>query len=261
MVGSEQTLSSVEIADMIEKSHSNLMRDIRRYTEQFTEAKIGFVDFFKESSYIDAKGETRPCYKVTKKGCEFIAHKLTGIKGTIFTARYINRFHEMENMILNQKPKAPWFIKRFRGEYIMLFRDFETITGVNQEVNFTSLKRPDALVGGRDYNGWASRAAVNKEEFRNMHGFDYGEDDYMMYLTILGIKKALLMYKGDRGKRTDWEKCKMIEKGLEVLRDKKLETKRLCVTKSENKDGTNHVFQIQVTGTLNHKVEIRQQGA
>ncbi len=36
------------------------------------------------------------CYLVTKKGCEFIAHKLTGQKGTEFTARYINRFHEME---------------------------------------------------------------------------------------------------------------------------------------------------------------------
>lgn len=40
-----------------------------------------------------------PCFMVTKKGCEFIAHKLTGRKGTEFTARYINRFHEMENLI------------------------------------------------------------------------------------------------------------------------------------------------------------------
>jgi hypothetical protein len=38
-----------------------------------------------------------PCYLVTKKGCEFIAHKLTGQKGTEFTAWYINRFHEMED--------------------------------------------------------------------------------------------------------------------------------------------------------------------
>ena len=86
----EQTLSSIEISDMIEKEHSKLLRDLRRYIEQFNEAKIGFVDFFKESTYKDAKGETRPCYRITKKGCEFIAHKLTGIKGTIFTAR-LNR--------------------------------------------------------------------------------------------------------------------------------------------------------------------------
>ena len=36
---------------------------------------------------------------MTKKGCEFIAHKLTGVKGTEFTAKYINRFHEMEDAI------------------------------------------------------------------------------------------------------------------------------------------------------------------
>ena len=50
-------------------------------------------------SYI-AKGDTgreRRYYQITKKGCEFIAHKLTGIKGTEFTAKYINRFHEMES--------------------------------------------------------------------------------------------------------------------------------------------------------------------
>lgn len=102
----EQTLDSTEIADMIEKSHSNLIRDIRRYVEQFNEAKIGFVDFFKESTYVDAKGETRPCYRITKKGCEFIAHKLTGTKGTIFTARYINRFHEMQAELSEQRQQA-----------------------------------------------------------------------------------------------------------------------------------------------------------
>lgn len=42
---------------------------------------------------------SRPCFNVTKKGCEFIAHKLTGIKETIFTAKYINRFHDMEKHI------------------------------------------------------------------------------------------------------------------------------------------------------------------
>ncbi|MDD4376514.1 MAG: Rha family transcriptional regulator, partial [Clostridia bacterium] len=41
----------------------------------------------------------RPCYNVTKKGCEFIAHKLTGVKGAAFTARYINKFHDMEDVI------------------------------------------------------------------------------------------------------------------------------------------------------------------
>ncbi len=123
----EQVLDSREVAEMVEKNHKDLIRDIKRYIKQMNEAKvkqgternlapsdfnganIGLVEFnernlapvefFKESEYTDTKGETRPCYLVTKKGCEFIAHKLTGTKGTVFTARYINRFHEMEDVI------------------------------------------------------------------------------------------------------------------------------------------------------------------
>ena len=100
----EQTLDSREVAEMVGKKHTDLMRDIKRYQNQMEKIncedpkrKIAFSDFFIESSY-NAEGQKRtyPCYLVTKKGCEFIAHKLTGQKGTEFTATYINRFHEME---------------------------------------------------------------------------------------------------------------------------------------------------------------------
>lgn len=100
--GSMQYIDSREVAVIVEKDHRKLLRDIRTYIEQLNQSNIGLVDFFIESTYIDAKGESRPCYMVTKKGCEFIAHKLTGIKGTKFTATYINRFHEMESALESQ---------------------------------------------------------------------------------------------------------------------------------------------------------------
>ena len=106
----EQTITSLEVAEMVRKRHDHLIRDIKKYIGElnapnvgevgnFNEGKIPHADFFKESSYVDEKGETRPCFNVTKKGCEFIAHKLTGVKGTKFTAGYINRFHDMEGYI------------------------------------------------------------------------------------------------------------------------------------------------------------------
>ncbi len=98
----EQKITSMEVAEMVGKDHSKLLRDIRTYIDQLAEAKIGSGDFFTESTYIDANNQSRPCYEVTKKGCEFIAHKLTGVKGTEFTAKYINRFHEMEESITVQ---------------------------------------------------------------------------------------------------------------------------------------------------------------
>ena len=89
-------ITSIEVAQMVNKKHNELLKDIRRYIAQLGEVKIPFTDFFKESSYLSEQNKTLPCYLVTKKGCEFIAHKLTGQKGTEFTAQYINRFHELE---------------------------------------------------------------------------------------------------------------------------------------------------------------------
>lgn len=100
-VNIEQKITSMEVAEMVGKEHSKLLRDIRTYSEQLAEAKIGLGDFFEESTYLDANNQERPCYKVTKKGCEFIANKLTGVKGAEFTAKYINRFHDMEDSINN----------------------------------------------------------------------------------------------------------------------------------------------------------------
>lgn len=122
------TLTSMEVADMVGKKHSELLKDIRRYMEQLNEVNIPLVDFFQESTYTDSKGETRPCYEITKKGCEFIAHKLTGIKGTEFTAKYINRFHDMEDVIKkgtkkissNKKTSEELEIQKMRAEDMKL---------------------------------------------------------------------------------------------------------------------------------------------
>ena len=95
----QKFIDSREVAEMVGKQHNELLKDIRRYAEQLGEGKIPQSDFFTESTYVNSQNKRMPCYQVTKKGCEFIAHKLTGVKGTEFTAKYINRFHEMEDAI------------------------------------------------------------------------------------------------------------------------------------------------------------------
>ena len=93
------TIDSREVAEMVEKSHAMLLRDIRRYTKQLGECKIASTVFWAENTYQDTQDRPQPCYLITKKGCEFIAHKMTGTKGTVFTARYIERFHQMEEAL------------------------------------------------------------------------------------------------------------------------------------------------------------------
>ena len=99
----QKMLDSREVAEMVEKAHNELMKDIRRYIGNLNEGKISHVEFFENSTYQDVKGEVRPCFLVTKKGCEFIANKLTGVKGAVFTAKYINRFHEMEDELADPR--------------------------------------------------------------------------------------------------------------------------------------------------------------
>ena len=98
---------SREVAKMIGKDHAHLMRDISGYIEILSQSKIGSADFFKESSYKDAQKKSRPCYLITKKGCEFVANKLTGQKGIVFTAAYVNAFHDMEDKLSGKLPEKP----------------------------------------------------------------------------------------------------------------------------------------------------------
>ena len=93
------TISSTEVAQMMEMEHSKLLRKINGINKDFTEAKIGLSNYWIESEYTDRSGKTNRCYEITKKGCDFLAHKTTGTKGNLFTARYIDRFEEMEDII------------------------------------------------------------------------------------------------------------------------------------------------------------------
>jgi phage regulator Rha-like protein len=125
------TLNSRQVALMVGKRHDNLIRDIETYIKQMKEAnkittsklrtsdiktlnskmssvnqdssnmscRINSKEYFIKSGYLGENGEKRPCYKITKMGCDFIAHKMTGVKGTAFTALYIKKFYEMEDKL------------------------------------------------------------------------------------------------------------------------------------------------------------------
>lgn len=94
-----QTIISTEVAEMIGMEHSKLLRKVDGINKDFTEAKIGLSEYWLESQYFDKSGKSNRCYNITKKGCEFLAHKTTGTKGNIFTARYMERFEQMEKAL------------------------------------------------------------------------------------------------------------------------------------------------------------------
>lgn len=177
----EQTLDSREVAEMVGKDHKKLLRDIRTYCEQLNESKIGLVDFFTKSSYEDNKGEKRPCYRITRKGCEFIANKLTGVKGTAFTAKYINRFHDMAETIANGfdlselSPQLQLLIsveteqKRQRKELSQVRTDLQEfkqempILGIEESRITTAVRaKGTACLGGKDSPAYQDKSLRGK---------------------------------------------------------------------------------------------------
>ena len=94
-----ETIDSREVAEMVDMEHKNLLSKIRKYIEILDGSKLSSHQFFVPSTYVNNQNKEQPCYLLTKKGCEMVANKLTGEKGVIFTAKYVNRFEEMEKQI------------------------------------------------------------------------------------------------------------------------------------------------------------------
>lgn len=97
-------LDSRLVAELAGKGHNDLLKDLRQYNTYLQRGKIPATDFWVEDIYKGRNGKTLPCYQISKKGCEFIQHKMTGQKGAIFTAKYINAFHDMGERL--QQPQA-----------------------------------------------------------------------------------------------------------------------------------------------------------
>ncbi|PAK49985.1 phage regulatory protein/antirepressor Ant [Priestia megaterium] len=93
---------SREVAEMVGKEHGHLLRDIRGYFKVLKiNPKLDVSNFFVEASYKDSVNRSKPCFYLTKKGCELVANKMTGEKGVIFTAMYVTKFAEMEQQLIN----------------------------------------------------------------------------------------------------------------------------------------------------------------
>lgn len=104
-----RTITSLEVAEMLETTHSKLIRKLQGdklhvgIIPILRQAQLGSADYFIESTYLDAQEKSRKCYLITKLGCDFLANKFTGEKGILFTAKYVKRFSEMTEIISSAK--------------------------------------------------------------------------------------------------------------------------------------------------------------
>ncbi|MDE0581517.1 Rha family transcriptional regulator [Planococcus sp. A6] len=123
---------SRDVAAMTGKEHKELMRSIRQYSSILTGAKLRSLDFFVPHYYEDAKKEQRPCFLLTKKGCDMVANKMTGERGVLFTAEYVTRFEKMEKSM--QQPKLLSESEQLRASLKLTLEAHDQIGLVKQEI-------------------------------------------------------------------------------------------------------------------------------
>ena len=87
--GNEERITSLEIATMTNKLHKNVMQSIRKMEVAWV--KVNGLGF-KLVNYQDQKGETRPCYSLTKRESLYIATKFNDEA----RAKLILRWEELE---------------------------------------------------------------------------------------------------------------------------------------------------------------------
>lgn len=215
-------LDSREVAKMLGKNHADLLRDIARNVEYLIESKIAFNDFFQETHYKDKINRTNKKYDITKKGCEFLAHKLTGKKGAIFTATYINKFHEMEQALKEPKEqkKLPFSEVKpttWRGVPVMEVSELEKLTGIDRCLIHTNLRKDKITLRHRDFLEY-------KEENSNNYYASASSVSLLFKEVVIWICKKYGVYEKYKDFLENYFKevkeigNKNIEYGLEYLR-------------------------------------------
>lgn len=195
----QKHIDSREVAEMVGKAHNDLLKDVRRYCEQLGEGNIPHTDFFTESEYTDKSNRKKPCYLVTKKGCEFIAHKLTGVKGTEFTAKYINRFHEMEGIIQDHIPQ---------GKELLALAVLEAQKTIEEQTAQIEEMKPHAILGQAITTANTSILVGDMAKILRQNGVNIGGRRFFEWLREKGY---LIKRKG-----TDWNMPtqRSVEQGL-----------------------------------------------
>lgn len=101
-------IDSREVAEMIGKTHAELLKEIEGRKDSknvgiiptLEKGKFHVSEYFIENSYkVDGNNKSYKCYLVTKMGCELIGNKQQGEKGILFTAKYVEKFNEMERKL------------------------------------------------------------------------------------------------------------------------------------------------------------------
>lgn len=138
IVTQEHTISSQLVAEMVGEEHKEILKKVRKYGDFLTEGNFPLSDYFIKSTYKDKTNRELPCYLITRKGCDLIAHKLTGKRGVLFTARYIECFEQLKKKAqpknLEELVQSPELVIKLAEELIASKKEIDRLKGIKDQM-------------------------------------------------------------------------------------------------------------------------------
>ena len=157
----EQRMTSLEIAQLTGKPHNDVLKAIRKMEPAWEKANGGN---FSLVTYQDQKGQSRPCYSLTKTECLFIATKFNDEA----RAKLVLRWKELEIAQGGQSPFVPVKELRLLGSDDEVLSEADAIIGdeldkLNRDSDYcyspTDIGKPFGLEG-RDLNSFLADQGI-----------------------------------------------------------------------------------------------------
>lgn len=165
-------IDSREVAEMMEVQHKDLLKKIDSINEDFGSEKVRHEKYWQESTF-ENRGKQYRNFLITKRGCEFLAHKTTGTKGNLFTDRYMDRFEQMKEHIKNEQIVN---IGELSPELQMFKQIFDTVA--KQELEQKQLRK-DIEDNRKELQGIREVITISTDNWR---------DDCNNLIKKIGIK-------------------------------------------------------------------------
>lgn len=163
MKDQQAVTSSLQVAEVFEKEHKNVLRDISTLDLD----RLNFEQMFLEGTEPDSYGRDRKVIYMNRDGFTLLAMGFTGKKALEFKLKYIEAFNQMENSVKTQLelPTTP------QG---MLKLVLENVNDSNEKVEelgtrLTDLEQNTPVAPG-DYNYISRRISQRVREVGRGYG-------------------------------------------------------------------------------------------
>ena len=124
----EAVTDSLTVAEVFEKNHKEVLRDIRNLGCSVEFAQRNFA----QSSYVNSQNKEMPMYHMNKKGFTLLVMGYTGSRAMEFKEQYIEEFERMENEL--KGPRVLTEKEQLMASMKLSLETAEEITQVKTEV-------------------------------------------------------------------------------------------------------------------------------